>query len=199
MLTVPRASAFTTITSARAAAMNGTDALSKSSLAQPLLSRRASASVVLCGVTLIAGLAMLGSVNNSPGASKKSGPRLLTAVGTAPAFCKDNDQTWPNIDPRCVKRVEPEAAAASPAVMRLETATRPFPQREQTVVNSRRDPSALDVAALPAPSGSVGAPVAVGTELVEQSAVPARARTSSRRAHRSRSFGRTQRWRWQQW
>lgn len=76
---------------------------------------RIAATVTLCGMAACLLLAAVGSIEQ-PGANRERMSRTMpamTAVGPAPAFCKD--QTWPNVDARCLNRVEPPVAA-EPAV-----------------------------------------------------------------------------------
>jgi hypothetical protein len=74
---------------------------------------RVATSVALGGVLLAAILAPSGlteSLASKSGAGRIiDTPPMLTAVGSAPAFCKQ--QTWPNIDARCLKRTEPIQAS----------------------------------------------------------------------------------------
>lgn len=157
-------------------------------------SRRASASVVLCGVVLASGLAMLGASidGSSRSASKKVSEQrpLLAAVGSAPTFCKD--QTWPDIDPRCVKRVDPNAVAVS---TQPETARPTSEERDHAVINDQTplNPSVPTLAALP-PSSPGPAPVTIAAdnvpaEISEGPDVTTGVRSPERRVHRSRSFG----------
>ena len=76
---------------------------------------RVAASVTLGGA-ILATLCLLaapgpsGRVSSKPSAGRISSPApMLTAVGSGPAFCKE--QTWPNIDARCIKRAEPTQAS----------------------------------------------------------------------------------------
>ena len=116
--------------------MNEAGPLSERSLEQPLPIRRVSASVVLFGMVLIPGLAMLGSVNNSPAPSKKIGPRLWRRSEARLHSVERRDQTVADIDPRCVKRVEPEAAGGSSA------GVRPKRQPERPPRGSKRSSTA---------------------------------------------------------
>lgn len=78
---------------------------------------RVATSVTLCGVLLAAIVAASGSadaVASKPsGARSANAPAMLPAVGSGPAFCKQ--QTWPHIDPRCLNRPDPAAAVSVPA------------------------------------------------------------------------------------
>lgn len=85
-----------------------------SPLSQPETHPRVATSVVLCGVLVCAVLAFNGSAERA--FAKRSNAKaivsnvtLLPAVGNAPSFCQD--QTWPHIDPRCVKRIETSGAS----------------------------------------------------------------------------------------
>ena len=75
---------------------------------------RVAASVTLGGV-ILAALLMATSgpsdrVSSKPGAGRiSSRAPMFTAVGSGPALCKE--QTWPNIDARCIKRAEPTQAS----------------------------------------------------------------------------------------
>jgi hypothetical protein len=119
--------------------------------------------VVLCGTLLSAVLTIAGSAEWASAKRSNartnartivSGAALLPAVGNAPSFCQD--QTWPHIDPRCVKRTEPAGASGvltnQASVTALETKSR---NPEQPTV-SRGDAVTAPAAALTTGTGLVG-------------------------------------------
>ena len=69
-------------------------------------------SVILAG-TLLA-VAFMYALSNADAARpiRASKSTLLDAVGNAPSFCRE--QTWPNIDARCLKRTETSVPAVTP-------------------------------------------------------------------------------------
>jgi hypothetical protein len=78
---------------------------------------RVATSVTLCGAFLSVVLAAsqpAATPSKAAAARSANAPVMLTAVGSGPAFCKQ--QTWPEIDPRCVKRAEPAEPVSVPAV-----------------------------------------------------------------------------------
>ena len=71
------------------------------------LNPRVAASITLCAAALAATAALSVRENVDRRDARRDVDTTLpakTAVGTAPAFCKD--QTWPHIDARCLKRVD---------------------------------------------------------------------------------------------
>jgi hypothetical protein len=78
---------------------------------------RVATSVTLCGAFLCVVLAAsppAAPPSKAAAARSANAPVTLTAIGSGPAFCKQ--QTWPEIDPRCVKRTEPAEPISVPAV-----------------------------------------------------------------------------------